>query len=67
MGLIMCYQIAVLPISGIISFLYLRYSEKIWWALNLAISAQNAVFWNLVSFKFGNSVPQPKDDVTTMT
>jgi len=27
---------------------------------------QNAVFFNLVSFKFGNLVPQPKNNVTTM-
>jgi len=26
---------------------------------------QNVLFFNLMSFKFGNSFPQPKNDVTT--
>jgi len=45
----------------------LLYSGKIWQALNLAILMKNAIFFNLVSFIFGDSVPQPKNDITTTT
>ena len=43
------------------------YSGKTWQALNLVISAKMPYFLNLASFKFGSSVPQPKNDVTTTT
>lgn len=34
---------------------------SIWWVLNMAMSAKM-----LMNFKFGGSVPKPKNDVTTM-
>ena len=42
--------------TGKVSYMYLPYSRKYWWELNLAVEPPNRYCKNIIGFKFGGLV-----------